>query len=146
LEKSIGEVRVRVVAITTKDDQVLVVTHSNATESWSCFPGGQLEHGETMEECLVRELQEELSLEIEVEKLIAVGIYEENDTTNLEMYFKCHPKNTELRINETHILDARYISTSSVEGHQVYPLELSSELGVLLSRDNHEVRNYGRFS
>ena len=34
------------------------------------FPGGKLEEGETLEECLKREWMEELNLEIEIEKEI----------------------------------------------------------------------------
>jgi 8-oxo-dGTP diphosphatase len=34
------------------------------------FPGGQLEHGESMNDCLKREWKEELNLEIEIDTLI----------------------------------------------------------------------------
>jgi mutator protein MutT len=36
--------------------------------SWE-FPGGKLEDNETLEECLKREIREELSIEIEVGSL-----------------------------------------------------------------------------
>ena len=40
------------------------------------FPGGKLEPGETPEQCIVREIQEELATEIKPKKLIAVVDYD----------------------------------------------------------------------
>ena len=51
-------------------DKVLVVQRSikmNLPLKWE-FPGGKIEEGEREEECIVREIKEELNLDIEISK------------------------------------------------------------------------------
>ena len=40
------------------------------------FPGGKIESGETPEECIVREIREELAVEVKAEKIIGVVEYD----------------------------------------------------------------------
>ena len=40
------------------------------------FPGGKVESGETLEECLLREIREELGIEIEVDSFFGESIYQ----------------------------------------------------------------------
>ena len=52
--------------IRNEDDEVLVVQRGEATDhpyKWE-FPGGKVRKGETEEECIIREVKEELSLDI----------------------------------------------------------------------------------
>ena len=142
-----GRVRVRVVALITRGTDVLVIEQSDGKQAWNCFPGGQLEHGETLGDCLVRELDEELSVEVEVGELVACGTYVEGSTTSLEMYFRCTPRGDELAINEAHILKARYLPAAELPRHQVFPLEIARDLAELLSGvDCRGVYYYGRFA
>ena len=47
-------------------------------DSWE-FPGGKLEPGESPEQCIVREIKEELATQIKAEKLIGVVDYDYPD-------------------------------------------------------------------
>ena len=63
-------------AIIIEDGKVLLARRAKGEKLagyWE-FPGGKREEGETIDECLVREIREELSLDIEV-----VGEFDTND-------------------------------------------------------------------
>jgi len=56
-----------VIAVIQQDGRLLMIrrsAHVRSPLTW-CFPGGGIEPGETQEAALIRELQEELSLEVE---------------------------------------------------------------------------------
>jgi len=55
-------------AIIEKEDKVLATrrAHGSHLEGFWEFPGGKIESGETAEECIVREIREELAVEIEI--------------------------------------------------------------------------------
>ena len=51
------------------------------------FPGGKIEQGESGEECVKRELKEELELDVKVERLFAIERFEYPDfIINLSVY------------------------------------------------------------
>jgi mutator protein MutT len=54
------------------------------------FPGGKQEHGETLKECLARELKEELGLEVEVGELF-ISVEHEYETKFIILHcFHCN--------------------------------------------------------
>ena len=53
--------------------------------SWE-FPGGKLEDNETLEECLKREIREELSIEIEVGPLVSLNKHVLNCQSAIALY------------------------------------------------------------
>lgn len=65
-------------AIAVKDGLILVTRRGpgEKLEGFWEFPGGKLEEGETVQECIVRELYEELSVRCEAGEIIAESIYE----------------------------------------------------------------------
>ncbi|MGF9943003.1 (deoxy)nucleoside triphosphate pyrophosphohydrolase [Priestia megaterium] len=70
-----------VAAIIKEKDQLLIAQrHSKdpLAGKWE-FPGGKLEPGETPEECLVREIREELRVEIEIRSFYDDNVYGSKD-------------------------------------------------------------------
>jgi 8-oxo-dGTP diphosphatase len=59
------------------------------------FPGGKREPGETFEECLKRELAEELGIEVEVEELLESLKHAYPEETVCLKFFRCRWKRNE---------------------------------------------------
>lgn len=63
---------VRPTGILTEDGKILIVKQELIEHSHWSFPGGALEFGETIEECLVREMKEETGLDVKVKDLLYI--------------------------------------------------------------------------
>lgn len=64
-------------AIIEKDGKYLICQRAEddaLSLGWE-FPGGKLEDGETPEECLVREIQEELAMEVMIDRHFCDTVY-----------------------------------------------------------------------
>ena len=61
-EYAIDEVVVRTKALIINDNDEITLGYCNKTYQ---FPGGHLEDGETLEECLIREIEEETGIKLE---------------------------------------------------------------------------------
>jgi len=70
--------RIRAVAIIVKDDKILLIHRISHGKEYHVFPGGGVENGETIEQAVLREVQEEASLEVKIEKLLYHHIYDDN--------------------------------------------------------------------
>jgi len=67
----------RAVGIIIKDDKILLMNRFRNGEGWTqgwyfVFPGGGVEEGETIEEAVIREIKEELSIDAKINKLLFV--------------------------------------------------------------------------
>jgi 8-oxo-dGTP diphosphatase len=59
------------------------------------FPGGKRDPHETFEDCLVRELREELGIEVEVHEALETIVHEYPERTVLLKFFRCTWKQNE---------------------------------------------------
>ncbi len=68
----------RAAGIIIKDDQILLMHRFNKGREYFVFPGGSVEDGETVEVAAVREMKEELSLDVKLGELF-LEIFLKND-------------------------------------------------------------------
>ena len=74
-------------AVIEKDDRILIARRKHAYMGYHWeFPGGKLEDNETLEECLKREILEELSITISVGRLISYRKHIINCQTAIVLY------------------------------------------------------------
>ncbi|GIM27344.1 NUDIX hydrolase [Clostridium polyendosporum] len=77
-------------AVIIKNNKILICQRSLSDKlsgKWE-FPGGKIEEGELPEECLIREIKEELDIHIEVGEKLGENIYDYSyDSINLIAYF-----------------------------------------------------------
>ncbi|WP_148136624.1 8-oxo-dGTP diphosphatase MutT [Candidatus Formimonas warabiya] len=66
------------------------------------FPGGKLEFGETPEQCLVREIQEELNIEIKIDQLFQVVSHVYGERQVVLICYRCSYLSGALDAKECH--------------------------------------------
>lgn len=78
-------------AIIERDGLVLIAQRPPGGRHPGCweFPGGKVEPGETPEQCLAREMAEEMSVDIEVGELLAKACHAYPDITIELLAFRC---------------------------------------------------------
>ncbi len=78
---------IRVRGIILNEDKFLLVNLPG--NNFYCLPGGKLEHGEDIVDCLERELTEELGVKPEVGKLLYINNFlDKNNIQNIDFIFE----------------------------------------------------------
>ena len=92
-----AQFRIGVFALIFDEDQRVLLAYRRDIDWWN-LPGGGMEHGETVEEALRREVREETGLEVEVECL--VGVYSKPQKQEVVLTFRCRVTGGELTATE----------------------------------------------
>jgi ADP-ribose pyrophosphatase YjhB (NUDIX family) len=98
---------IRVYGLLVHYGKVLVSDEKRFGKQFTKFPGGGLEFGEGIKDCLIREFQEELSISISVKELFYLtdffqkSVFEENDQIISVYYFVSTNNTHEISVKTT---------------------------------------------
>ena len=133
---------VRVVAAVIRSEDKIFATargYGEFTGQWE-FPGGKIEPGETPQEALVREIQEELDVKIEVGDLIDTIEYD-SPSFHLSMdCFWCIVTDGEITLKEAE--DARWLSKDELYSVDWLPADMELIEKLVLSNKSLEWRRF----
>jgi 8-oxo-dGTP diphosphatase len=79
---SIGAFNIRVYGIAVKEGRLLISTELGGDHAFTKFPGGGLEPGEGLADCLIREWKEELNASVSVDDLFYVNEFHQPSAFN----------------------------------------------------------------
>jgi len=101
--------------ITDADGRVLQLKATYGACGWG-LPGGALEPGETIHECLARECREELGCEVIIQAL--TGVYYHRAVNSHAFIFRCDlPEGSAIRLSEEHS-ECRYFALDELSAVQ----------------------------
>ncbi len=82
-----SKVKTRAVGILINDGKILLIHRTREGKEYWVFPGGGKENDETVEEAVVREIEEESSIKCEIEKLLYIHKY--SDINHTQYFCLC---------------------------------------------------------
>lgn len=93
------QLRVRACGICIQDNRLLLVRHGKTIDNDAFWapPGGGLHFGETIQECLKRELLEETGLEVKTERFLFVSEFMQPPLHAIEFFFEVRVTGGSLR-------------------------------------------------
>ncbi|MGI6313777.1 MAG: (deoxy)nucleoside triphosphate pyrophosphohydrolase [Candidatus Cryptobacteroides sp.] len=110
-------------AIIVKDGKILATQRGYGKwKGWWEFPGGKIEAGEKAQEALRREIQEELEIEIAIDKFIQTVEYDYPDFHLTMHCFLCHVVSGQLELLEH--ADAVWLDASGLDNVKWLPADL----------------------
>ncbi len=113
-----------VAAIIRKGDKILATQRGYGEwKDWWEFPGGKIEPGETPEEALSREIREELSTEIQVDKYLKTIDYDYPEFHLTMHCYMCSLLHDALHLNEHEA--ARWLGAGDLASVRWLPADLS---------------------
>lgn len=110
-------------AIIIKDNKIFVTQRGYGKfKDWWEFPGGKIEEGETPEECLKREIKEELEADINIDKYLCTVEYDYPNFHLKMECFICSLIDGHLELVEAE--DAKFITKDQLDNIDFLPADL----------------------
>ena len=123
------KLKVRATAILIEQDKILLVEQqvgSKGNRNWS-LPGGTLEQGETLEQCVIREVKEETGLDVVIKKLLYICDRIDNDGHVVHISFAVTKLSGEITLGSEPECDAY-----SIKSVCMVPIESLNDYGFSL--------------
>jgi 8-oxo-dGTP diphosphatase len=80
----------RAAGIVIKNPYILLIERKTDEEHYFVFPGGGVEEGETPEQAAVRELEEETSILVDLDRLVfKLTYFEQRPERNTQLFYLC---------------------------------------------------------
>lgn len=115
---------IEVVAAIIKENNKMFITrraYGDFANLWE-FPGGKIEHGESREDALIREIKEELELDINISSFLITVDYD-YPSFHLTMHcFICKIVGGELNLNAHN--DAKWITFEELDEQKWVPADI----------------------
>lgn len=110
-------------AIIIKDNKIFVMQRGYGEfKDWWEFPGGKIEEGETPEQCLKREIKEELKADINIDKYLCTVKYDYPNFHLKMECFICSLIDGHLELVEAE--DAKFITNDQLDNIDFLPADL----------------------
>ena len=111
-----------VAAVIRRGDTILATQRGYGPwEGWWEFPGGKIQPGESREEALLREIQEEMDTAITIDRFLTTVDYEYPDFHLTMHCFLCHLTDGSYTLKEHHA--ARWLDAGSLQSVQWLPAD-----------------------
>jgi len=104
-----------VIVAVEKEGKILLARHSYRNQDMFACVAGFLEHGETLEECVAREVREEIG--IEVHKIRYAGSQSWPYPDQFMVAFRAEWKSGEIHVDPSEILEAKWFDRDDLPNH-----------------------------
>lgn len=116
--------RIRVAGILLKGDEILLIAHKKNGDIYWLLPGGGVDYGESLEEALVREFQEELNITVNVNDvaIISDSIDPSGERHVVNICFYCTHAGGDFSLGDDKRLhDFRFFKDAEIENIDIFP-------------------------
>jgi ADP-ribose pyrophosphatase YjhB (NUDIX family) len=141
-------IRLRAALIAFDDrGRILLVRHVRPSDTYWVLPGGGVESGETIEKALEREVEEELGVRCEIERLQAVGelIYGQRHVVDFFLSGRLE-RNDGLKVrHEEGIAEMAWVEPDELGSKRVLPPEIIPVIETALKREMSAAIYLGKY-
>ena len=140
--------RLRTALIAIGDSgRVLLLQHTREHGKYWVFPGGGVGLGETLEDALRREIQEELSVSCTIDGLVAIGELIQPNRHVVDFFYTGGIESGSEYViqSEEGITDAGWFSPEEISGMSVLPPEIVNILTKIISRETCGIFYLGKY-